>query len=311
MMHALLLIEAFLRTPWALMPETIATAAAILARWDAGVPASPEVLRKVAADKECVEAKRGKAQQLSEGNIAVLPIYGLLTQRGSMMDDISGPGSTSTDKVGAALQRLVADPSVAGIVLDIDSPGGAVYGIPELAATVQKARAEKPVYGVANALAASAAYWIGSTCSQLYCTPSGEVGSIGVYCSHSDYSKALETAGIKTTVIQAGKFKTEGHQALPLDDEARAFFQSRIDAYYGDFTRDVSKGRGVPIAHVRDNMGQGRCLGANDAQAARMIDGVATLDEVVRKMARDINQARPRQPVSLALARRELEILGG
>ena len=90
------------------------------------------------------------------------------------------PSTNLTEAFGAAFDRAAADSSIGAIVLNIDSPGGSVYGVEELADKIYKARGTKPVYAVANSLAASAAYWIGSAASQLYVTPSGEVGSIGV-----------------------------------------------------------------------------------------------------------------------------------
>ena len=66
------------------------------------------------------------------------------------------------------------------IIFDLDSPGGVVYGVPELAAKIRAFRNTKPIYAVANSEAGSAAYWIGSAASKFYVTPSGQVGSIGV-----------------------------------------------------------------------------------------------------------------------------------
>ena len=149
------------------------------------------------------------------------------------------------------------------------------------------ARAQKPVVAIANSLAASAAYWIGCSASEFYVTPGGEVGSIGVWQAHQDYSKAMDEAGVKTTLISAGKFKVEGNPYAPLDEEAQGFMQSRVDDYYAAFTKAVAKGRGVPISQVRDGMGQGRVLGADAALASSMVDGIATFDDVVKKMRRD------------------------
>jgi len=176
---------------------------------------------------------------------------------------------------------------VGQILIDIDSPGGSVYGVAELADEIVSARAKKPVVAIANSLAASAAYWIGCSASEFYVTPGGEVGSIGVWQAHQDYSKAMDEAGVKTTLISAGKFKVEGNPYAPLDEEAQGFMQSRVDDYYAAFTKAVAKGRGVSIPQVRDGMGQGRVLGADAALASSMVDGIATFEDVVKKMRRD------------------------
>ena len=89
------------------------------------------------------------------------------------------------------------EPSISAIVLDVDSPGGSVFGVEELATEIRAARGTKPVVAVANSMAASAAYWIASQADELVITPGGMVGSIGVLTAHEDISKAQEMAGIK------------------------------------------------------------------------------------------------------------------
>jgi signal peptide peptidase SppA len=304
-----LLIAEFLATPWALMPERLNAVAAVLARWSNNTPANDEVMQRIAADRSAREARRQSNQGNGGGGIAVLPLYGVVTQRGNMVDDVSGPGSVSTQQFAASLRQALTDESVSQILIDIDSPGGSVYGVAELADEIISARAQKPVIAIANSLAASAAYWIGACASEFYVTPGGEVGSIGVWQAHQDYSKAMDEAGVKTTLISAGKFKVEGNPYTPLDEDAQAFMQSRVDDYYAAFTKAVAKGRGVAIAQVRDGMGQGRVLGAEAALASNMVDGIASLDDVVRKMRRNAKVQNKPQASRLLQARNSLAYL--
>ena len=307
-MNQHLLIAEFLATPWALMPERLNAVTAVMARWSQNVAASADVLARIDADRTVRQARRQSSVSNSGGGIAVLPLYGIVTQRGNMVDDVSGPGSTSTQQFTASLRQALADESVSQILIDIDSPGGSVYGVAELADEIINARAQKPVIAIANSLAASAAYWIGCAASEFYVTPGGEVGSIGVWQAHQDYSRAMDEAGVKTTLISAGKFKVEGNPYTPLDEEAQAFMQSRVDDYYGAFTKAVARGRGVPIAQVRDGMGQGRVLGADAALTHQMVDGVATLDDLISKMRR-AGKAQAKPTVSrLAQARNALAL---
>ena len=286
MNHQLLVAE-YLATPWALMPERLSAVTAVIARWSGDARASDEVMHSVAADRNARDARRQASVSNSGGGIAVLPLYGIVTQRGNMVDDVSGPGTASTQQFSNLLRAALQDETVSQILIDIDSPGGSVYGVAELADEIVSARAQKPVVAIANSLAASAAYWIGCSASEFYVTPGGEVGSIGVWQAHQDYSKAMDEAGVKTTLISAGKFKVEGNPYAPLDEEAQGFMQSRVDDYYAAFTKAVAKGRGVPISQVRDGMGQGRVLGADAALASSMVDGIATFEDVVKKMRRD------------------------
>ncbi len=308
MNHQLLVAE-FLATPWALMPERLHALASVVMRWSAGAAVPPEAMTQIQADRGARQARRQATAAQSTGSIAVLPLYGVITQRGNMVDDVSGPGSTSTQQFAAALRTLLADDSVSQILIDIDSPGGSVYGVAELADEIQSARAQKPVVAIANSLAASAAYWIGCAASEFYVTPGGEVGSIGVWQAHQDFSKALEEAGVKTTLISAGKYKVEGNPYSALDEEAQAFMQSRVDDYYAAFTKAVAKGRGVPISQVREGMGLGRVLGADAAVQQSMVDDVATFDEVLSRMRRAAKSTATASPSRLQRAKQSLALL--
>jgi signal peptide peptidase SppA len=307
-MNKQLLLSEFLTTPWALMPERLQAMSGILTRWSAGEPPSDETLFQVNTDRVLRDSRKQMAASSAGSGIAVLPLYGVVTQRGNMVDDISGPGSTSTQQFSAVLRQMLADDTVGQILIDIDSPGGSVYGVAELASEIVKARAQKPVVAVANSLAASAAYWLGCSASEFYVTPGGEVGSIGVWQAHFDYSKALEEDGVKPTLISAGKFKVEGNPYVPLDEQAQAFMQSRVDDYYNAFVEAVAIGRGVSVNDVRTGMGEGRVLGADAALALNMVDGIASFDDVLAKMQANI-RSTPVRSSRLKQARDALALM--
>ncbi|MCX4146767.1 MULTISPECIES: S49 family peptidase [Paraburkholderia] len=143
------------------------------------------------------------------------------------------------------------------------------------------ARSGKPIAAVANSVAALAAYWIASTATTFYITPGSEFGSIGVFAAHQNHSTALKDEGVKTLLIGAGRYKTEGSPFAPLSPTAR---QRRHDC----FSHAVSRNRGVDVVRVRSDIDQRRTLGSQVATNELMMDGVATLDEVVGKLARRI-----------------------
>ncbi len=134
-------------------------------------------------------------------------------------------GGTSVQGVARQFRAAMADPDIGRVILDVDSPGGQVGGVEELAREIYQARGQKPVTAIANGLAASAAYWIATAADEFVVTPSGQVGSIGVFGMHQDVSAALEKDGVKVTMVSAGKYKTEGNPFEPLTDEARAAMQ--------------------------------------------------------------------------------------
>jgi len=95
---------------------------------------------------------------------------------------------------------------------------------------------------------------------------------------------ALEKAGIRATVIKAGKYKTEGDPVVPLTGEARQAMQERADIAYSRFLGDVAAGRGTTPAEVRSGFGQGRLLGAKAALAAGLFDRIAAFDETLNRL---------------------------
>lgn len=269
------IVQAVQALPWAILPEKMAVIRQILALRTQGQTFSPEEIKA-----EIETARKGERPILNGGSaIAVIGVVGTLIPRGNML--LESSGAVSIQRLAAQFREALADPEVGQIVLDIDSPGGQVGGIEELANEIYQARGQKPVTAVANGLAASAAYWLASAASELVVTPSGEVGSIGVLAIHEDYSAALAEAGVKVTLISAGKYKTEGNPFEPLSEEAQAAAQARVDDYYQMFVKAVARGRGVNQANVRDGFGQGRVVGAEQAVLGGMADRVATIDEVI------------------------------
>lgn len=256
-----------------------------------------------AEERRDIGAKARPAAE-KKGAVAVLPIFGIINQRVAEMDVSSG-GMFSIDKFMQTFRNAVADPNVKAIVLNIDSPGGSVFGVAELADEIYKARSQKHIVAVANSLAASAAYWIASAADEVVVTPSGMVGSIGVYMMHDDLSVAYEMAGIKTTIIQAGKYKTEGNSLAPLTDEARQALQDDVNAYYDMFIDSVAKGRGVAPAAVRGGYGEGRVLNAKDAKAEGMVDRIDTLDGVLSRLGVGAGS----QKTNMAMAGKKLALL--
>ena len=228
-------------------------------------------------------AASGKRNAAAPGSVAVIPLTGIVSHRMSLMSEISGGGGSSIQSLTAQFRQALEDGNCKAIVFDVDSPGGSVEGVMELASEVYEARKQKPSTSVANAMSCSAAYWISSAASDVVITPSGQAGSIGVYMMLADESEALKNDGIKISLIRAGKFKAEGHPSEPLTDEARAFMQSQVNSVYGMFVKSVAQQRGTSQAAVRDGMGQGRSLLANDAVKANLADRTGTLDEVLAK----------------------------
>jgi signal peptide peptidase SppA len=209
------------------------------------------------------------------GEVAVVPVHGVIFPRGDVM------GGVGLDRLGRHVRALASDDRIGAIVLDIDSPGGSVAGVTELAALLREAREQKPLVAVANHTMASAGYWIGAQATTVVASPSARVGSVGVYSMHTDISAALEREGVRHTLVSAGEFKTEGNHLEPLDNDALEQIQATVDEAAAMFHADLALGRNVGPAKVAERFGGGRMFGADGARAAGMIDRVATLDETI------------------------------
>lgn len=291
---------ALLRTPWAIMEDRLEAISEVVERRAEGIYLSQEEIAAfkgerrfngmidlfAMAESGLVEGRASASGPVNGGGmIAVINVMGVIAQHASQVDNISGPGGTSTERLSNSMRSAIADPNVTAIILNVDSPGGNVNGVQALAEEIYKARGKKPIVAQCNSLMASAAYWIGAACDEIVMTPGSQAGSIGVYALHRDISAAAEKEGFKFTHISAGKYKTEGNQFEPLHDEARVAMQKTVDAYYGDFTKAVAKYRGVSVNDVRHGFGEGRTEKDGDAVVAGMADSVGTLDETIRRLA--------------------------
>lgn len=218
------------------------------------------------------------------GMVAVLPLEGVITPRGSLLSRLFGYGTGGLEGFRDMLRTAMADPEVKAIVIDVNSPGGLVDMVPETAAEVRAARGQgKRIVAVANTMAASAAYWIASQADELVVTPSGQVGSIGVFTVHEDYSKMEERIGITTTLISAGRFKAEGAVG-PLSRSALQALQANVDDLYSLFIADIAAGRGVSTQAVTAGYGEGRMVLAANAKPLGMVDAIETLEATIVRL---------------------------
>jgi signal peptide peptidase SppA len=289
----------FYGKPWAILPEKLHQITALLKFAGEGGKLSEEDVRERIGAGPRVTAK-------TPGNVALIPVYGVVGHRMNMMNDISG--GTSVEKITNSFRQALKDPSVKAIVFDVDSPGGSVDGVPELADEILAARGQKKTVAVANTMAASAAYWLASACDELVVTPSGAVGSIGVWGAHEDISKAMNDAGVKVTLISAGKYKVEGNPYEPLSDEAKAALQADVDNFYSMFVKAVAKNRGVSQDSVANGYGQGRMVMATLAVKQGMADSVATLDQTLARFGVSTSTQRMSAAVANDLRERELAL---
>lgn len=222
--------------------------------------------------------RESQAYQLV-GDVAIVPLFGPLFHASNMLTEW-GLG-TATPSFIAAVRSAAADKAVGRIVLDVDSPGGEAMGTAEAAAAVREVAALKPVTACITGYGASAAYYIAAAAGEVVAGASAQVGSIGTAVVHLETSRRNLAEGLTYTVVSAGEHKADAGPLTPLDAQGRETIQRTVDAYYAQFTGDVARFRGVPLATVLKQFGQGRTFLGAEAVERGLADRVGTLEQVV------------------------------
>ena len=239
-------------------------------------------------DIKGVEARLGRPLQnaragyvVQEG-VAIIGLQGVISPKANLMMDISG--GTSAQVVRNEILTALDDPKVKAAVLYADSPGGNVLGIAEGAQAWRAFAEKKPAVTFSDGTLASAAYWWGSAAPRVYISgPMVNVGSIGVRTEHLDTSMRDAAAGVKRTIIKAGKYKAAGDG--PLDPKTLEYKQAQVDYLYSLFVDTVAMHRGVSVDAVLERMADGQVFIGKQAIDAGLVDGFATLEELVAQLA--------------------------
>lgn len=233
-------------------------------------------IEEIRARTEGAKRERGSLPS-QQGSVGVLPLHGPIFPRANLMTELSG--ATSMQQFQQDFRQLLQNDRVESILLDVDSPGGSAFMIEEMAQEIRQARDEKPIYAVANTMAASAAYYLASQASELYVTDSGLVGSVGTYMVHTDDSELKEKVGVTETIISEGRFKAALIE--PLNSDSKQYLQGLVKDVNDQFMQAVADGRNIPVDDVIANFGEGGIVGAKKALDAKMVDGIRTYDEVL------------------------------
>ncbi len=263
--------------PWAIQEEPFR--AAVEACGKPGFSLSAHLRTEGEAAQAAAWAARGYTTAGTEGNVAVVTI------RGSMMKHQTSMGEgASTVLARRAIRAAVADNSINGILLLIDSPGGTVAGTRDLAEEVANANKQKPVIAYIEDLGASAAYWVASQASKVHANATALVGSIGTFAVLYDFSKQCDKLGVKVHVVRAGKFKGMGTEGTEITDEQLAYWQGIVDKLNDLFLAGVSAGRKLPLSKITE-LADGRVHVGIEAQRLGLIDGVQTFAATVNQLS--------------------------
>jgi protease-4 len=185
------------------------------------------------------------------------------------------------------LKKYSKDESVKAIVIDINSPGGAVGPSQEIYYEILRAKetTKKPVVCVSTGLIASGGYYSALACDKIVVAPGAMIGSIGVIMEFANLEKLYDWAKVQRYTITSGKFKDSGSEYRPLRDDERELFQDMINEVYGQFRSTVAKSRNLSIEEV-SKYADGRVMTGSKAVKLKFADAEGTFEDAVKIAAR-------------------------
>ena len=207
--------------------------------------------------------------------IAVIEIAGVLIHRGGWIGQSSG--QTSYEGIAAQIEAAARDPAVRGLALEIDSFGGEVAGVFDLADRIRAIRGRKPVWAFVAEHAFSAGYALASQADRILLPRTGALGSIGVVVLHADLSGQLDQDGVRVTLIHSGRHKVDGNPYQPLPEGVRDDIQREIDVLRFLFAETVAAGRAGRLSQDAALATEAATYRGADAVAAGLADEVIDL----------------------------------
>lgn len=186
-----------------------------------------------------------------------------------------------------SLKKFSKDDTVKAIVIDVNSPGGAVGPSQEIYYEILRAKKEtkKPVICVTTGLMASGGYYAALACDKIVVAPGAMVGSIGVIMEFANLERLYDWAKIQRYTITSGKFKDSGSEYRPMRDDERALFQEMITEVYNQFRSVVAKERKLSLEAV-SQYADGRVMTGAKAVEINFADVEGTYEDAVKIAAR-------------------------
>lgn len=228
--------------------------------------------------------KNSSKQKINGIPVEFAPGIGVLRVSG-VISSASAGGFSQKSMHEAVIDRinfLMTDDNIKAVVMRVDSPGGTVAATQEIYQKLLELRKKKPVVVSMGDLAASGGYYISSAANYIYANQGTMTGSIGVIISAPNFKGLMEKLGIRMNVIKSGKYKDILSSSRDLSEDEKALLQELIDNCYGQFLKDVSLGRNIPIDDFKQ-FADGRIFTGSRGTEIGLIDGVGTFSDAVRK----------------------------
>jgi ClpP class serine protease len=242
--------------------------------------------------------QHGEAPYAVVDGIAVIEISGVLIHRGGWIGQSSG--QTSYEGIAAQIEAAASDPSVRGLALEIDSFGGEVAGVFDLADRIRAVRASKPVWAFVAEHAFSAGYALASQADRILLPRTGAVGSIGVVVMHADLSGQLDQDGVRVTLIHAGSHKVDANPYTPLPADIQDDIQREIDVLRFLFAETVATGRGARLSQEAALATEAASFRGTEAVTAGLADEVIDLARGFASFRQSLSPIRATLPSRVA-----------
>ena len=202
------------------------------------------------------------------GRIGVIELFGMI-----------GPVVRSSVHY-QLLDRLERNPRIRAVVLDIDSPGGAVTASESLYAKVRRLRQKKPVVAFIRGSGTSGAYMAACPATKVIALPGSIVGSIGVISIRPIVADLLERLGVRVSVNKSGPLKDMGAIYRPSTEEEERKLQGLIDELFEAFVERVAQSRGITPEQVR-GLATGEVFTGQRGKELGLVDELGDFDDAL------------------------------
>jgi protease-4 len=212
-------------------------------------------------------------QQGTKNRIGIVDITGLISDSQYIVNQV---------------KKFRKDKRIRGIILRIDSPGGAVGPSQEIYNEVLKTRESgKTIYASMGALAASGGYYIASAAERIFANPGTLTGSIGVIMVFSNAKGLMEKIGLQPEIVKAGEYKDIGSPARAMTQKERNLLQSVVTDVHQQFIEAVANGRNISVAEVT-KIADGRILTGRQAYSLNLVDQMGGLQVSIDQIAHKV-----------------------
>lgn len=169
------------------------------------------------------------------------------------------------------IETVQRDAQVKGVLVRVNSPGGAVTPSQEMYFSLKRLAAVKPVAVSMGALAASGGYYVSLPAERIFAAPSTVTGSIGVKMDLTNVEDLMDKLGVASTSLASGALKDAGSPFKTLKENERQYFMGVIMDMYDDFLNTVVTHRHITEDQLKE-FRDGRALTGRQAKELGLVD---------------------------------------